>query len=94
MLRLMRPNLSQLIIYNAITEVEQVTTLLDLGKMLETIKDLCGKHMVLASDYKTNSEKGIYSQIDLCDTWRIRNPKTMKIYFLAEECFWFNSKML
>ena len=50
--------------------------------------------MVLASDFKTNPEKGIYSQIDLCDIWRIRNPKTMKIYFLAEECFWLNSKML
>ena len=38
-------------IYNPNTETEQVTTLLDLGKMLETIKDLSGKHIVLAGDF-------------------------------------------
>ena len=31
-------------IYNANTKTEQVTTLLDLGKMLETIKDFSDKH--------------------------------------------------
>ena len=33
-------------IYNANTETEQVTTLLDLGRMLETIKDFSDKHKV------------------------------------------------
>ena len=32
-------------IYNPNTETEQVTTLLDLGKMLETIKDFSDKHI-------------------------------------------------
>ena len=31
-------------IYNANTKTEQVTTFLDLGKMLETIKDFSDKH--------------------------------------------------
>ena len=62
-------------IYNPNTKTEQVTTLLDLGKMLETIKDFSDKHVVLAGDFnffsniprfvrrQTNSEKEIYSQI-------------------------------
>ena len=32
-------------IYNPNTETEQVTTLLDLGKMLEIIKDFSDKHI-------------------------------------------------
>ena len=35
-------------IYNPNIETEQVTTLLGLGKMLETIKDFSDKHIVLA----------------------------------------------
>ena len=38
-------------IYNPNTETEQVTTLLELGKMLETIKDFSDKYAVLASDF-------------------------------------------
>ena len=38
-------------IYNPNTKTEQVTTLLDLGKMLETIKDFSDKHIVLAGDF-------------------------------------------
>ena len=38
-------------IYNANTKTEQVTTLLDLGKMLETIKDFSDKHIILAGDF-------------------------------------------
>ena len=50
-------------------------TLLDLGKMLETIKNLSDKHIVLAGDFnfffdaprfvwrEANSEKEIYSHI-------------------------------
>ena len=38
-------------IYNSYTETEQVTTLLDLGEMLETIKDFSNKHIVLAGDF-------------------------------------------
>ena len=38
-------------IYNSNTETEQVTTLLDLGEMLETIKDFSYKHMVLGGDF-------------------------------------------
>ena len=38
-------------IYNPNTEREQVATLHVLDKMLETIKDLCDKHIVLAGDF-------------------------------------------
>ena len=38
-------------IYNPNTETEQVTTLLDLGKMWETIKDFSHKHIALTSDF-------------------------------------------
>ena len=44
-------NLVLVIIYNPNIETERVTALLDLGKMLETIKDLSDKHLVLASDF-------------------------------------------
>ena len=37
-------------IYNPNTETEQVTTLLDLDKILEVIKDFSDKHIVLADD--------------------------------------------
>ena len=37
-------------IYNPNTETEQVTTLLHLDKILEAIKDLSDKHIVLADD--------------------------------------------
>ena len=38
-------------IYNPNTKTEYITTLLDLGKMLETIKDFSNKHIVLAGDF-------------------------------------------
>ena len=38
-------------IYNPNTKTEQVATLHVLDKMLETIKDLCDKHIVLAGDF-------------------------------------------
>ena len=82
-------------IYNPNTETEQVTTLLDLGRMLETIKDFSDKHIVLAGDFNfffdtsldsyggkpTLEKKSIAKFIelkekyDLCDIWRIKNPK-------------------
>ena len=37
-------------IYNPNTETEEEATLVDLGKILETIKDLYDKHIVLAGD--------------------------------------------
>ena len=42
-------------IYNPNTETEQVKTLLDLGKMLEPIKDLSDKHIVLVGDFNSFS---------------------------------------
>ena len=38
-------------IYNSNTKTEQVTTLLDLGKMLETIKDISDKYIVSAGNF-------------------------------------------
>ena len=38
-------------IYNPNSETEQVATLHDLDKMLETIKDLYDKHIVLTGDF-------------------------------------------
>ena len=88
-------------IYNPNTETEQVKTLLDLGKMLEIIKDFSDKHIVLAGDFNfffdtsldsyggkpTLKKKAIAKFIklkekfDLCDIWRIRNPKTKRYTF-------------
>ena len=88
-------------IYNPNTETEQVATLHDLDKMLETIKDLYDKHIVLAGDFNfffdtsldlyggkpTLKKKSIAKFIelkekfDLCDIWRIRNPKTKRYTF-------------
>ena len=42
-------------IYNPNTQGEQGTTLLDLGRMLETIKDFSDKHIVLAGDFNFSS---------------------------------------
>ena len=44
-------NLVLVNIYNPNTETEQVTTLLDLGKLLETIYNFCDKHILLAGDF-------------------------------------------
>ena len=88
-------------IYNPNTETEQVKTLLDLGKMLEIIKDFSDKHIVLAGDFNfffdtsldsyggkpTLKKKAIAKFIklkekfDLCDIWRIGNPKTKRCTF-------------
>ena len=88
-------------IYNPNTETEQVTTLLDLGRMLKTIKDFSDKNIVLAGDFNfffdtsldsyggkpTLKKKFIATFIklkekfDLCDIWRIRNPKTKRYTF-------------
>ena len=88
-------------IYNPNTETEQVKTLLDLGKMLEIIKDFSDKHIVLAGDFNfffdtsldsyggkpTLKKKAIAKFIklkekfDLCDIWRIGNPKTKRYTF-------------
>ena len=46
-------------IYNPNTETEQVTTLLELGKMLETIKDFSDKYAVLASDFNFFSDTSL-----------------------------------
>ena len=50
MLRSMRPFVL-VNIYNPNTETEQVAALHDLDKMLETIKDLYDKNIVLAGDF-------------------------------------------
>ena len=50
MLRSMRPFVL-VNIYNPNTETEQVAALHDLYKLLETIKDLYDKHIVLAGDF-------------------------------------------
>ena len=88
-------------IYNPNTETKQVTTHLDLSRMLETIKDFSDKHIVLAGDFNfffdtsldsyggkpTLKKKSIAKFIelkekfDLCDIWKIRNPKTKRYTF-------------
>ena len=99
----MRPTLYQ--------STEQVVTLHDLDKMIETIKDLYDKHIVLAGDFNFFSDTFIDSyggkptlkkksiakfielkaKFDLCDIWRIRNPKTTRPTS-SEVCFRFNRK--
>ena len=69
--------------------------------MLETIKDLPDKHVVLAANFNfffdtsldsyggtpTMKKKSIAKlielteKLDLCDIWRIRNPKTKRLLF-------------
>ena len=44
-----------------LVNIEQVATLLDLDKMLENIKYLYDKHMVLAADFNFFSDKSLYS---------------------------------
>ena len=88
-------------IYNPNIKPEQVKAVLDVGKMLETIKNLSDKHIVLAGDFNfffdasldsyggkpTLKKKSIATFIelkekfDLCDIWRIRNPKTKRYTF-------------
>ena len=48
-------------IYNPKTETDQVTTLLNLGKMLETIKDFSDKHIVLAGNFNFFFDKSLDS---------------------------------
>ena len=90
-------NLVLVIIYNPNIETEQVTALLDLGKMLETIKDLSEKHLVLASDFNfffdtpldlhggkpTLKKKSIANLLNLKKTliWTIRHRKTKRYTF-------------
>ena len=84
-----------------LSETEQVATLHDLDKTLETIKDLYDKQIVLAGDFnfffdtslescggkstlkKKSTAKfiGFKEKFDLCDIWRIRNPKTKRFTF-------------
>ena len=72
--------------------------------MLETIKDLYGKHIVLAGNFNfffdtsldsyggksTLKRKSVAKftelkqRLDLCDIWRIRNPK-IKIYYFRQK---------
>ena len=75
--------------------------------MLEAIKDLYDKHIVLAGDFniffntslesyggkptlkKKSIEKFIElkEKFDLCDIWRIRNPKTKRFTFRQKHVF-------
>ena len=50
-------------IYNPNTETEQVATLHDLDKMLETIKDLYDKQIVLAEDFNFFFDTALESYI-------------------------------
>ena len=72
--------------------------------MLETIKDLYGKHIVLAGNFNFFFDTSLDSyggksilkrisvakftelkqRLDLCDIWRIRNPK-IKIYYFRQK---------
>ena len=72
-------------IYNPNTETQQQeATLIDLGEILETVKDSYDKHIVLDDDsYEgkpTLKKRSIAKfielkeKIDLCEIWRIRNP--------------------
>ena len=88
-------------IYNPHTRKYQVKTFLGLSKILETIKDFSGKHIVLAGYFNfffdtsldshgsktTLRKKSIVNftelkeKFDLCDIWRMRNPKTKRYTF-------------
>ena len=84
-------------IYNANTESEQLHTLNDLINILETFEDIQNKSVVLVGDFNVilspslDSEGGkpvikkktiqITEKLDLCDIWRICNPKRKRFSF-------------
>ena len=88
-------------IYNDNTKSEQLHTLNNLVNILETIKDIQNKCVVLGGDFNVilnpslDLEGGkpvikkrtigkliqITENLDLCDIWRIRNPKRRQFTF-------------
>ena len=94
-------------IYNPNPVTVQVTTLHDLDKILETIKGLYDKHIILAGNFNFFFDKSLDSyggkptlkkksiakfielkeKFDLCDIWRIRNPKTKRYTFRQKHDF-------
>ena len=88
-------------IYNANTESEQLQTLLDLVSIIDKVKDIQSKNIVLGGDFNVIFDISLESlggnpclkkksiakliqikeKFDLCDIWRIRNPKIKRFTF-------------
>ena len=82
-------------IYNANTESEQLETLSDLVSIIDKVKDIQSKNIVLGGDFNVIFDISLESfggipclkkksiakliqikeKFELCDIWRIRNPK-------------------
>ena len=88
-------------IYNVNTESEQLETLLDLVSIIDKVKDIQSKNIVLGGDFNVIFDISLESlggnpclkkksiakliqikeKFDLCDIWRIRNPKIKRFTF-------------
>ena len=94
-------------IYNANTESEQLETLLDLASIIDKVKDIQSKNIVLGGDFNVISDISleclsgnprskkksitkliqIKEKFNLCDIWRIRNPKIKRFTFRRQDLF-------
>ena len=94
-------------IYNANTESEQLETLLDLVSIIDKVKDIQSKNIVLGGDFNVISDISleclggnpcskkksitkliqIKEKFNICDIWRIRNPKIKRFTFRRQDLF-------
>ena len=101
-------------IYNANTESEQLETLLDLVSIIDKVKDIQSKNIVLGGDFNVIFDISLESlggnpclkkksiakliqikeKFDLCDIWRIRNPKIKRFTFRQQHISGFIQRRL
>ena len=101
-------------IYNANTESEQLETLLDLVSIIDKVKDIQSKNIVLGGDFNVMFNISLESlggnpclkkksiakliqikeKFDLCDIWRIRNPKIKRFTFRQQHISGFTQRRL
>ena len=101
-------------IYNANTESEQLETLSDLVSIIDKVKDIQSKNIVLGGDFNVIFDISLESlggnpclkkksiakliqikeKFDLCDIWRIRNPKIKRFTFRQQHISGFIQRRL
>ena len=101
-------------IYNSNTESEQLETLLDLASIIDKVKDIQSKNIVLGGDFNVIFDISLESlggnpclkkksiakliqikeKFDLCDIWRIRNPKIKRFTFRQQHISGFIQRRL
>ena len=101
-------------IYNANTEFEQLESLSDLVSIIDKVKDIQSKNIVLGGDFNVIFDISLESlagkpclkkksivkliqikeKLDLCDIWRIRNPKRKRFGFREQHISGFIQRRL